>query len=206
MTKRLTRPQHIVWGFGSGDELLAAADQRGFDQILPDIKMPGRTGLETSAICKNIIEVPHGDSHSTSQVGVGTTVSRWLPLSQAPQPAHQALSATTIGPPATVAAKQPCPKRCHGILSAEQGIRYPAAEHQCREHRAIGCRDIIRTRVSIASRRSPLAKANMSVVPRFFEGLRVPTLPHNCGWPHCARRGNPAICLQTIELLQRTIS
>jgi signal transduction histidine kinase len=49
--------------------------------------MPGKTGLETLAICENIIEAHYGDIYLASKVGVGTTVSRWLPLSQAPQPA-----------------------------------------------------------------------------------------------------------------------
>ncbi|MBI3806070.1 MAG: CHASE3 domain-containing protein [Nitrospirae bacterium] len=39
------------------------------------------TGLGM-AICKNIIESHHGDIHLTSEVGTGTTVSIWMPLSQ----------------------------------------------------------------------------------------------------------------------------
>ncbi|MEK6640645.1 MAG: response regulator [Nitrospirota bacterium] len=87
IAKQLTQAQHRVPGFKSGDELLAAVDQRELDQALPDIKIPGKTGLETLAICENIIEAHYGDIYLASKVGVGTTVSRWLPLSQAPQPA-----------------------------------------------------------------------------------------------------------------------
>jgi PAS domain S-box-containing protein len=39
------------------------------------------TGLGM-AICKNIIEGHHGDIYVTSEVGTGTTVSIWLPISQ----------------------------------------------------------------------------------------------------------------------------
>jgi len=39
------------------------------------------TGLGM-AICKNIVEGHHGDIYVTSEVGIGTTVSIWLPLSQ----------------------------------------------------------------------------------------------------------------------------
>ncbi len=42
---------------------------------------PHGTGLGM-AICKNIIEGHHGDIHLTSEVGTGTTVNIWLPLSQ----------------------------------------------------------------------------------------------------------------------------
>lgn len=83
ITKRLTQAQHKVRGFKSGDELLAAVDKDGPDLILCNIKMPGKTGLETLAICKNIIEAHHGDIYLKSVVGVGTTVSIWLPLAQA---------------------------------------------------------------------------------------------------------------------------
>jgi len=34
------------------------------------------------AICKNIVEAHHGDIYVTSEVGIGTIVSIWLPLSQ----------------------------------------------------------------------------------------------------------------------------
>jgi PAS domain S-box-containing protein len=39
------------------------------------------TGLGM-AICKNIIEGHHGEIYVTSEIGIGTTVSIWLPLSQ----------------------------------------------------------------------------------------------------------------------------
>jgi|APFre7841882630_1041343.scaffolds.fasta_scaffold10812_2 two-component system response regulator AtoC len=47
IVKRLSQAQHKVRGFKSGDELLAAVEQEVPDLILLDIKMPGRTGLET---------------------------------------------------------------------------------------------------------------------------------------------------------------
>jgi CheY-like chemotaxis protein len=84
LTKQLTQAQHKVRSFKSGDELLAAVDQEVPDLTLCDIKIPGKTGLETLAICENIIEARHEVIDLTNQVGAGTTVSIWLPLSQPP--------------------------------------------------------------------------------------------------------------------------
>jgi len=47
IVKRLSKGSNKVRGFKSGDELLAAVEQDIPDLILLDIKMPGRTGLET---------------------------------------------------------------------------------------------------------------------------------------------------------------
>jgi two-component system response regulator AtoC len=47
LVKRLSQGQHKVRSFKSGDELLAAVEQDVPDLILLDVKMPGRTGIET---------------------------------------------------------------------------------------------------------------------------------------------------------------
>ncbi len=46
IVKRLSRRQHQVRGFQSGDELLAALEQDQPDLILLDLKMPGMSGIE----------------------------------------------------------------------------------------------------------------------------------------------------------------
>ena len=47
LVKRLSQGQHKVRAFKSGDELLAEVEKGLPDLILLDLKMPGRTGLET---------------------------------------------------------------------------------------------------------------------------------------------------------------
>jgi two-component system, NtrC family, response regulator AtoC len=47
LVKRLSQGQHQVQAFKSGDELLAAVEKSVPDLILLDVKMPGRTGIET---------------------------------------------------------------------------------------------------------------------------------------------------------------
>jgi CheY-like chemotaxis protein len=49
LVKRLSQGQHQVQGFKSGDELLSAVEQDVPDLIFLDVKMPGRTGIETLA-------------------------------------------------------------------------------------------------------------------------------------------------------------
>jgi two-component system, NtrC family, response regulator AtoC len=47
IVKQLSKGPHKVHAFKSGDELLSAAEQDMPDLVLVDMKMPGRTGLET---------------------------------------------------------------------------------------------------------------------------------------------------------------
>ncbi|MER3422560.1 MAG: Fis family transcriptional regulator [Nitrospiraceae bacterium] len=47
IVKRLSRRQHRVSGFESGDALLSALNQEAPDLILLDLKMPGLSGLDT---------------------------------------------------------------------------------------------------------------------------------------------------------------
>jgi two-component system, NtrC family, response regulator AtoC len=54
IVKRLSQAQHKVRGFKSGDELLATLEQEVPDLILLDVKMPGRTGLETLEAIRKI--------------------------------------------------------------------------------------------------------------------------------------------------------
>ena len=53
---------------------------RVFEPFFTSGKRHG-TGLGM-AICKNIVERHRGDIYLTSEVGIGTVVSIWLPLSQ----------------------------------------------------------------------------------------------------------------------------
>ena len=58
LVKRLSQGQHHVQGFKSGDDLLAALETSVPDLILLDVKMPGKTGIETlEAIRKKTQEV-----------------------------------------------------------------------------------------------------------------------------------------------------
>jgi two-component system, NtrC family, response regulator AtoC len=54
IVKRLSQAQHKVRGFKSGDELLATLEQEVPDLVLLDVKMPGRTGLETLEAIRKI--------------------------------------------------------------------------------------------------------------------------------------------------------
>ncbi len=54
LVKRLSQGQHQVQAFKSGDELLAAVEKNVPDLILLDVKMPGRTGIETLEAIRKI--------------------------------------------------------------------------------------------------------------------------------------------------------
>lgn len=47
IAKRLSRKQHHVVGYESGETLLAALDHEIPDLIILDLKMPGLSGLDT---------------------------------------------------------------------------------------------------------------------------------------------------------------
>ena len=68
----------------TGKGISPDALSRIFEPFFTSGKRQG-TGLGM-AICKNIVEAHHGDIFVTSEVGRGTTVYIWLPLSQDPQP------------------------------------------------------------------------------------------------------------------------
>ena len=52
LVKRLSRRQHRVVAFESGEALLAALDHEVPDLMLLDVKMPGLSGLETLKVCR----------------------------------------------------------------------------------------------------------------------------------------------------------
>lgn len=56
LVKRLSQGQHQVQAFKSGDELLAAVEKSVPDLILLDVKMPGRTGIETLEAIRKITQ------------------------------------------------------------------------------------------------------------------------------------------------------
>ena len=64
----------------AGKGIPPEALSRIFEPFFTSGKRRG-TGLGM-AICKNIVEAHHGDIYVTSEVGTGTIVSIWLPLSQ----------------------------------------------------------------------------------------------------------------------------
>jgi len=64
----------------TGKGISPEALSRVFEPFFTSGKRNG-TGLGM-AICKNIVERHRGDIYLTSEVGIGTVVSIWLPLSQ----------------------------------------------------------------------------------------------------------------------------
>jgi two-component system, NtrC family, response regulator AtoC len=56
LVKRLSQGQHQVQAFKSGDELLAAVEKSVPDLILLDVKMPGKTGIETLEAIRKITQ------------------------------------------------------------------------------------------------------------------------------------------------------
>ena len=52
LVKRLSRRQHRVVAFESGEAVLAALDHEVPDLMLLDVKMPGLSGLETLKVCR----------------------------------------------------------------------------------------------------------------------------------------------------------
>jgi len=56
LVKRLSQGQHQVQAFNSGDDLLTAVEKSIPDLILLDVKMPGRTGIETLQAIRKITQ------------------------------------------------------------------------------------------------------------------------------------------------------
>jgi two-component system, NtrC family, response regulator AtoC len=54
LVKRLSQGQHQVQAFKSGDELLSAVEKHVPDLIFLDVKMAGRTGIETLEAIRKI--------------------------------------------------------------------------------------------------------------------------------------------------------
>jgi len=52
ITKRLSRRQHRVSGFDSGEALVTGLEREVPDIILLDLKMPGMSGLETLKVVR----------------------------------------------------------------------------------------------------------------------------------------------------------